>query len=138
MLSSSDWQLVCSVVVDDLRDSGEGRAVLSEHVAPICRLGELHVHEALTTPDRERRKKERFIFSYLIQPKLDFCVVVDWEDWKYIGCYFQTKHSQQGQHVQMCCREMRQLVSNPIWNLSWYFLKTITATHNILGVDVRK
>lgn len=73
MLSSSDWQLVCSVVVDDLRDSREGRAVLSEHVTPICRLGELHVHEALTTPDRERRKKVRFIFSYLIQPKLDFC-----------------------------------------------------------------
>lgn len=65
MLSSSDWQLVCSVVVDDLWDGCEGRAVLSEHVTPICRLGELHVHEALTTPDRKRRKKKTFIFSYL-------------------------------------------------------------------------
>ena len=36
VLSSSDRQLVCSVVVDDLRDGGEGGAVLSEHIAPIC------------------------------------------------------------------------------------------------------
>lgn len=56
MLSSSDWQLVCSVVVDDLGDGGEGRAVFSEHVSPLCRLSELHMHEALTTPDRERGK----------------------------------------------------------------------------------
>lgn len=55
MLSSSDWQLVCSVVVDDLRDGGEGRAVFSEHVTPIRSLSELHMHEALAAPDRERR-----------------------------------------------------------------------------------
>lgn len=55
MLSSSDWQLVCSVVVDDLRDGGEGRAVLSKHVTAVGRLSELHVHEALTTPDTERK-----------------------------------------------------------------------------------
>ncbi len=57
MLSSSDWQLVCGVVVDDLGDGGEGRAVLSEHVASVCRLSELHVHEALTTPDTERERE---------------------------------------------------------------------------------
>lgn len=51
MLSSSDRQPVCSVVVDDLGDGGEGRAVLSEHVTAVCRLSELHVHEALTTPE---------------------------------------------------------------------------------------
>lgn len=51
MLSSSDWQLVRGVVVDDLGDGGEGRAVLSEDVAAICRLSKLHVHEALTTPE---------------------------------------------------------------------------------------
>lgn len=57
VLSSSDWQLVCSVVVDDLRDGGEGRAVFSEHVTPVCSLSELHMHEALTAPARERRKE---------------------------------------------------------------------------------
>ena len=62
VLGSSDWQLVCSVVVDDLRDGGEGRAVLSEHVTSVCRLSELHVHEALTTPDRERSKREKIHF----------------------------------------------------------------------------
>lgn len=56
MFSSSDRQLVCGVVVDDLGDGGEGRAVLPEHVTPICRLSKLHVHEALTAPDRERRE----------------------------------------------------------------------------------
>ena len=56
MLSSSDWQLVRGVVVDDLRDGGEGRAVLSEHVAPVCRLSEFHMHEALATPERGRER----------------------------------------------------------------------------------
>ncbi len=55
VLGSSDRQLVCGVVVDDLGDGGERRAVLSEHVTPLCRLSELHVHEALAAPDRERR-----------------------------------------------------------------------------------
>lgn len=54
VLSSSDRQLVCGVVVDDLWDGGEGRAVLPEHVAPVCRLSELHVHEAFAAPERER------------------------------------------------------------------------------------
>lgn len=58
MLSSSDWQLVCGVVVDDLRDGGEGRAVLPEHIAPVCRLSKLHMHEALATPERGKEKSE--------------------------------------------------------------------------------
>lgn len=71
MLGSSDWQLVCSVVVDDLWDGGEGRAVLPEHVTPVCRLSELHVHEALTTPDREREKgKIRLCLSDSIKTRL--------------------------------------------------------------------
>lgn len=59
VLSSSDRQLVCSVVVDDLWDGAERRAVLPEHVTPLRRPSELHVHEALTAPDRERRKKKK-------------------------------------------------------------------------------
>lgn len=58
MLGSSDRQLVCGVVVDDLGDGGEGRAVLSEHVTPVCRLSELHVHEAFAAPYRKREKEE--------------------------------------------------------------------------------
>lgn len=53
VLSSSDRQLVCGVVVDDLGDGGEGRAVLAENITAICGLGELHVHEALTAPDAD-------------------------------------------------------------------------------------
>lgn len=53
MLGSSDGQLVRSVIVDDLGDGGEGGAVLPQHEAAVSRLGELHVHEALTAPDRQ-------------------------------------------------------------------------------------
>lgn len=56
VLGSSDGQLVCGVVMDDLRDGGEGGAVLPQHVTAVCGLGELHVHEALTAPDREQRE----------------------------------------------------------------------------------
>lgn len=57
VLSASDWQLVCGVVVDDLRDGGERRTVLPKNVVPLCRLGELHVHEAFTTPTRKKKRK---------------------------------------------------------------------------------
>lgn len=53
MLGSSDGQLVCGVVMDDLWYGGEGGAVLPQYVTAVCGLGELHVHEALTAPDRE-------------------------------------------------------------------------------------
>lgn len=53
VLGSSDRQLVCGVVVNDLGDGEEGGAVLPQHVTAICGLGELHVHEALTAPDRK-------------------------------------------------------------------------------------
>lgn len=59
VLSSSDRQLVCGVVVDDLGDGGEGRAVLAEHIAAICGLGELHVHEALTAPGGDAGRRRR-------------------------------------------------------------------------------
>lgn len=51
MLGASDRQLVSGVVVDDLGDGGEGRAVLPEHVTPVCGMGELHVHEAFAAPE---------------------------------------------------------------------------------------
>lgn len=51
MFGSSDGQPVCGVVVDDLGDGGEGRAVLPEHVAPLCRPSELHMHETFTAPE---------------------------------------------------------------------------------------
>lgn len=53
VLGSSDRQLVRGVVVDDLRDGGEGGAVLAQHEAAVSRLAELHVHEALTAPDAQ-------------------------------------------------------------------------------------
>lgn len=67
MLSSSDWELVCSVEMDDLRDGGKGRAVLAEYVTSISRLGELHVHEALTTPDREEEGNIQLLLLDSIQ-----------------------------------------------------------------------
>lgn len=75
MLSSSDWQLVCGVVVDDLWDGGEGRAVLSKHVSPVCRLSEFHMHEALATPESERERKkgkERIIICSYESIKLEY------------------------------------------------------------------
>lgn len=55
VLGSSDGQLVSSVVVDDLWDGGEGGAVLTKHVTSISRLSKLHVHEAFTTPEGQRK-----------------------------------------------------------------------------------
>lgn len=51
VLGSSDWQFVCSVVVDDFGDGAERRTVFAEDVMAVCRLRELHVHEAFTTPE---------------------------------------------------------------------------------------
>lgn len=62
VLGSSDRQLVCGVVMNDLGDGEEGGAVLPQHVMANCRLGELHVHEALTAPDR----KEEHLLSQSI------------------------------------------------------------------------
>lgn len=56
MFGSSDGQPVCGVVVDDLGDGGEGRAVLPEHVAPLCRPSELHMHETFTAPDKSKKE----------------------------------------------------------------------------------
>lgn len=56
VFSASDWQLVCSVVVDDFRDRGEGGAVLPKHIAAISSPGELHMHEAFAASERERDK----------------------------------------------------------------------------------
>lgn len=53
VLGSPDRQLVRGVVVDDLGDGGEGRAVLPQHEAAVSRLAELHVHEALAAPDTQ-------------------------------------------------------------------------------------
>lgn len=53
VLGSSDWQLVCRVVGDDLGDGRERRAVLSEDVAAVWGLGELHMHEAFAAPDNK-------------------------------------------------------------------------------------
>lgn len=46
------------VIVDDLGDGGEGGAVLPQHEAAVSRLGELHVHEALTAPDTQSEGDE--------------------------------------------------------------------------------
>lgn len=77
VLGSSDWQLVCSVVMDDLGDGGEGRAVLPQHETAVCGLGELHVHEALKTPDRESRETGTLVCSYPNRSKQDFCGKTD-------------------------------------------------------------
>lgn len=62
VLGSSDGQLVCGVVMDDLWDGGEGGAVLPQHVTAVCGLAELHVHEALTAPGREENACYRHSF----------------------------------------------------------------------------
>ena len=54
MFGPSDRQLVGGVVVDDLGDGVEGRAVLTQDVLPVLRRGEPHVHEALAAPGEER------------------------------------------------------------------------------------
>lgn len=52
----SDWQLVCSVVVDDLWDGEEWRAVLPKHKTPIWKKSEFHVHEAFAAPGGKRKR----------------------------------------------------------------------------------
>lgn len=62
VLGSSDRQLVCGVVMNDLGDGEEGGAVLPQNVTAVRRLGELHVHEALTAPDR---KEENLLVQFI-------------------------------------------------------------------------
>lgn len=62
VLGSSDGQLVCGVVMNDLGDGEEGGAVLPQNVTAVCGLGELHVHEALTAPDG---KEEHLLFQFI-------------------------------------------------------------------------
>lgn len=62
MLGPSYWQLVSSVVVDDLGDGEERRTVLPKNVTPVCRLAELHVHEAFTAPTN--KKRQLFVKKY--------------------------------------------------------------------------
>lgn len=95
VLSSSDRQLVCSVVVDDLWDGGERRAVLSKHVTPLCRPSELHVHEALTAPDRERRKKKKRSTSSPIWFTPKNAVTFTEGNWKFVpvGFVFTRNHN---------------------------------------------
>lgn len=69
MFSTPDWQLVCSVVVDDLWDGGEGGAVLAKHVTTICKLSELHMHESFAAPGRERDRRDDTL-SDLVKPGL--------------------------------------------------------------------
>lgn len=56
MFSSFDGKLVCGVIVDNFRDGLERRAVLTQNVAAVFTLGELHVHETLTAPKTEKNK----------------------------------------------------------------------------------
>lgn len=67
MLGSSDWQSVCSVVVDDLGNGEEGGAVLPEDVAAICRLSELHVHETFAAPGSQRETLLKHSQNYQYQ-----------------------------------------------------------------------
>lgn len=67
VLGSSDGQLVCGVEMDDLWDGREGGAVLPQHVTAVCGLGELHVHEALTAPDRE--EGEHLLLQFIPKPE---------------------------------------------------------------------
>lgn len=50
VLGSTDRELVCGVKMDDLRDSVEWGAVLTQDVLSVFALGELHVHKALAAP----------------------------------------------------------------------------------------
>ena len=50
MLCAPDGQLVDSVVVDHVRDGGEGPAELTEDVLPLRRLLDPHVHKAVGAP----------------------------------------------------------------------------------------
>lgn len=72
MLGSSDGQLVCGVVMNDLGDGEEGGAVLPQNVTAVRGLGELHVHEALTAPDG----KEDTATFHLNTPPAGFMRVV--------------------------------------------------------------
>lgn len=57
VLGTSDWEFVCGVEVDDFWDGVKRSAVLSQHVLAIFALGELHVHETLAAPVRNKTYK---------------------------------------------------------------------------------
>lgn len=57
VLRPLDGQLVAGVVVDDLRDVVERRAVLAQDKLVVFRGQEFHVQEALAAPAREETKK---------------------------------------------------------------------------------
>lgn len=54
MFGSFDGEFVCGVIVDHFRDGVEWRAVLAQDIAAVFGLAELHVHESLAAPQRER------------------------------------------------------------------------------------
>lgn len=56
MLGPLDGQLAAGVEVDDLGDTVEGTAVLTQDVLVLLRPRQLHVHEALAAPRRERKQ----------------------------------------------------------------------------------
>lgn len=53
VLSTSDWEFVRGVKVDDLWDGVKGWAVLSQNILTIFTPSELHVHETLAAPVRK-------------------------------------------------------------------------------------
>ncbi len=57
VLGTSDREFVRGIEVDDLWDGFKGRAVLSQHVLAIFTLAELHVHETLAAPGREKQEE---------------------------------------------------------------------------------
>lgn len=58
VLSTSDWQFVRGVEVDDLWDGVKGRTVLAQDVLAVFAVGELHVHETLTAPVMDKSENE--------------------------------------------------------------------------------
>lgn len=56
MFCSFDRQLFCGVVVDDFRNTVEGRAVLTQDVF-IFGFRQLHMHKTLTAPARKAKCK---------------------------------------------------------------------------------
>lgn len=54
VFGSADGQFVRGVVMNDFRDGVKRRTVLSQDELPITRLRELHVHEPVTAPERQR------------------------------------------------------------------------------------
>lgn len=54
VLRALDGQLAAGVVVHDLWDAAEGRAVLAQHELVFLGPGQLHMHETLTAPGKRR------------------------------------------------------------------------------------